>query len=91
MVYQVEFRKSAAKEFQALPKRIKDSFKEALILLSHHPYSELLKAKKIKGDANLYRIRQGDYRLVYEVQEKKLIIIVVKVGHRRDIYKRLRK
>ena len=41
---------------------------------------------KLSGE-EYYRVRQGDYRIVYEIEDKKLIVIVVKVGHRRDIYR----
>lgn len=85
--YQLEFAKSARKEFDRLPVRIQDRVLEALTLLSHNPFSELLKVKKLRGAETLYRIRLGDYRVVYEVQKKRLIIVVIKVGHRSDIYR----
>lgn len=40
---------------------------------------------KMKGK-NLYRIRVGEYRVIYDIQDKKLVVLIVKVGHRRDIY-----
>jgi len=44
---------------------------------------------KMKGNNTFHRIRAGDYRIVYEIHEGRLVILVVKVGHRKDIYKRL--
>ena len=44
---------------------------------------------KMKGNNTFHRIRVGDYRIVYEIHEARLIILVVKVGHRKDVYKRL--
>ena len=44
---------------------------------------------KMKGNNTFHRIRVGDYRIVYEIHENRLVILVVKVGHRKDIYKRL--
>jgi mRNA interferase RelE/StbE len=41
---------------------------------------------KLSGE-EYYRVRQGDYRIVYEIEDNRLIVIVVKVGHRRDIYR----
>ncbi len=44
---------------------------------------------KMKGNNTFHRIRAGDYRIVYEIHEDRLVILVVKVGHRKDVYKRL--
>jgi mRNA interferase RelE/StbE len=44
---------------------------------------------KMKGNNTFHRIRVGDYRIVYEIHENRLVILVVKVGHRKDVYKRL--
>ncbi len=86
--YTIEFVKSARKEFERLSKNIRAKTAEALNLLAQNPYSELLKIKKMKGAANLYRIRPGDYRLVYEIRNDRLVVIVIKVGHRREVYRR---
>jgi mRNA interferase RelE/StbE len=87
-LHSVEFTKSAKKEFNTLPLNIQDRIVEALQVLAINPYSELLHIKKLKGQDGLYRIRVGDYRLVYEVQNNKLIILVIKIGHRREVYRR---
>ncbi|MDJ0899633.1 MAG: type II toxin-antitoxin system RelE/ParE family toxin [Xenococcus sp. MO_188.B8] len=42
---------------------------------------------KLKGEENLYRIRVGDYRVIYNVQDDRLLVLVVKVGHRGDVYR----
>ena len=44
---------------------------------------------KMKGNNTFHRIRAGDYRIVYEIHEDRLVLLVVKVGHRKDVYKRL--
>lgn len=43
--------------------------------------------KKLQGDDNSYRLRVGDYRVIYEVVDNVLIVTVIKIGHRSDIYK----
>jgi mRNA interferase RelE/StbE len=43
--------------------------------------------KKLVGEENLYRIREGDYRLIYTIEDKKLIVLVVKIGDRKEIYR----
>lgn len=85
-VYTVEFVKSAEKEFLKLPRKIRDRFAEALKLLSISPFSELLKIKKLKGTDDVYRIRVGEYRLIYEIKKDRLIVLVIKIGHRREVY-----
>ena len=44
---------------------------------------------KMKGNNTFHKIRAGDYRIVYEIHEDRIVILVVKVGHRKDVYKRL--
>jgi len=85
--YAIEFVKSARKDFEKLPARIRERIVEALTVLSLNPYSELLKVKKLKG-AELFRIRLGDYRVVYEVRKKQLVVVVIKVGHRSEVYRK---
>lgn len=46
-------------------------------------------ATKMKGNNTFHKIRTGNYRIIYEIHEDRLVILVVKVGHRKDVYKRL--
>lgn len=87
--YQIEFTRSAEKEFDRVPARMQLNAVEALQLLAQNPHSELLKIKKLKGAEDLFRIRLGDYRIVYEVRNAQLIILVIKIGHRSKIYRGL--
>jgi len=85
--YSVKFTKSAGREFNKLPGAIQDKIIDAIEVLSINPFSELLRVKKLKGAASLYRIRAGEYRIVYEVRKDILIILIIKIGHRRDVYR----
>lgn len=85
--FRVEFVKSAKKEFEKLSAKIKAKTVDALKLLAENPYSELLKVKKLKGADALYRIRLSDYRVVYEIHNDRLIILVIAIGHRGDVYR----
>lgn len=87
--YRVEFAKSAKQEFDRLPAKIQNKVLEACRILSTNPFSEILKIKKLKGADSLYRIRIGDYRVVYEVRREVLLILVIKIGHRREVYRNL--
>ncbi|MFH1016639.1 MAG: type II toxin-antitoxin system RelE/ParE family toxin [Pseudomonadota bacterium] len=85
--YRVEFVKSAKKEFDALPARVQDRVIEALAILAQNPYSEILQVRKLHGGLDLFRIRLGDYRVVYEIRKAVLLILVIKIGHRKDVYR----
>jgi len=85
--YRIEFKRSAAKVLKKLPKpdrrRIRDkidSFTENL----PDPATT-----KMKGDNPFHRVRVGDYRIIYEVHEGTLVILVLKIGHRKEVYRRL--
>lgn len=86
--YRVEFAKSAKREFDRLPADMQGKVAEALAFLSGNPFSDLLRIKKLKGAPSLYRIRIGDWRIVYEVRRGLLVVVVIKIGHRREVYRR---
>ncbi len=83
----VRFTKSAKREFDSLAVSIQGRILEGLRLLEHNPYSELLRIKKLRGADSLYRFRVGDYRVVYTVQQSILVVLVIKIGHRKEVYR----
>lgn len=86
-MFEVVFTKSAHKEYRALPRRARAAVDEALELLRINPVSELLKIKKIHGRENHFRVRVGDYRVVYTPHFAQVRIHVIRVGHRKDVYR----
>ncbi len=87
--YRIELTKSAKKEFDRLNKKNQDQILELFHFLSTNPFSQLLKIKKLKGVESLYRIRIVNYRIIYEVKKTKLIVLVIKIGHRKEVYQKL--
>jgi mRNA interferase RelE/StbE len=85
--YKVLFQKSAYKEYQALPKAVRMRVDQALEILSIDPLSEVLRFKKIRSKENHYRIRVGDYRIIYSPQTATLIVRVIRIGNRKDVYR----
>ena len=85
-VYEVVFKKSAAKELQNLPQKVQQKIVDAVQLLSLNPYTELLQIKKMKGVESLYRIRIQDYRIIYLIENKIIKITIIKIGHRKEVY-----
>ena len=88
MKYLVNFFSSAAKEFQKLPKDIQKKVLHVVDMLRIDPYSEILKIRKLKGGHDLFRIRIGNYRLLYKVESPSSLLIV-KIRHRKDVYDEL--
>lgn len=82
--YRIEFLKTAQKELSKLPRDIQKKIALAIDSLKLNPYPN--NVKKLKGSEGRFRIRVGDYRIIYKIENKNLIILIVKVGHRRDIY-----
>lgn len=86
-VYEVVFKKSAAKELQDLPKNIQRKILDAIQLLALNPYTELLQIKKMKGADSLYRARIQDYRVIYSIEKQEIKVTVIKIGHRKEVYR----
>lgn len=85
--YSIKYTKEAKKKIEKLDKSIRLVIKKAIESLSSNPY----KGKPLSYElAGLYSLRTSDYRIIYRIKEKQLIIIVVTVGHRREIYKKLK-
>jgi mRNA interferase RelE/StbE len=82
--YSLSFKKSVAKDLRNLPKKDIKRILKSIELLCVNPKAE--GCIKLSGQER-YRVRQGVYRIVYEIQETKLIIMVVKVAHRSLVYK----
>lgn len=87
MKYTVEFRPGVLKSIKHFPKRELLRIKKKLEDLGNNLPDPA--TTKLKGDNNFHKVRTGDYRIVYEIQGDRLVILVVKIGHRKDVYKNL--
>ena len=88
-MYALKFTKHALKELQKLPKQARLRILDSLELLRINPFAEIIQFKKLRTNQSLYRVRIGEYRVIYEVHGDVLMILVVRVGHRRDVYRYL--
>jgi mRNA interferase RelE/StbE len=84
MKYTVFIEPYAQKQIQKLDKKFIPVIKLAISSLADNPRP--YGYKKLKGE-NAYRIRVGDYRVIYEIEDSRIIVIIVSVGHRKDIYR----
>ncbi len=82
--YELAFRKSVAKDLRAFPKAEVRRIMQRIRSLADEPRPA--GCEKLSGQER-YRVRQGVYRIVYEIEDKRLVVLVVKVGHRRDVYR----
>ncbi|MHC5539092.1 type II toxin-antitoxin system RelE family toxin [Singulisphaera rosea] len=83
--FRIEFAKPAIKYLEALPNEIRQRIFTKIELLAANPHPQ--GSERITGVAGHFRVRIGDYRVIYEVMDTQLIIKVVKIGHRRDVYR----
>jgi mRNA interferase RelE/StbE len=83
--YKVLISSSAEKRLKKIPKKDLSRVVNSIQALALDPYPS--GCRKLSGEEHVYRIRQGQYRIIYEVKNKELIIHVLKLGHRKDIYR----
>ncbi len=82
-VYDIEFRSSVEKELKKVPKKDQIRILQRVAALSEDPRPA--GCKKLSGQER-YRLRQGNYRILYEVHDGVLVVVIVKIGNRRDVY-----
>jgi len=87
MSYRVELKPAAARQLSAIEKPAQRKIAAKIESLAKDPFPH--DAKNISGKEDFFRVRSGDYRIVYKVKKKILLVLVIKIGHRRDIYRRL--
>ncbi len=84
--FEIEWKRSAAKELRKLPKDMMPRIIAAVEGLAADPHP--VGARKLEGSEHTYRIREGSYRVIYEVDAKGVTITIVKVAHRSEVYRR---
>jgi len=85
-MYSIEYTHQALKDMGRLPAHIQDSIKKKLTHLAKAPLTAQ-NVKALTGEPGAYRLRVGDYRVVYYLEHDRLVIVVVKAQHRKDIYR----
>ena len=85
MAFRIEWKKSTRKDLRKLPASAADRIIEAVELLSQNPFPHGV--EKLSGSEHAYRIRLGDYRIVYEVVAESKLVEIQRVRHRKDVYR----
>lgn len=87
-MYRIEYKKSVKKDLNGLDKpKIKNILREIETL--KNGLDNRNDIKKLKGDNPYYRLRPGDYRVIFEKKDDILVIIVIKIAHRSEVYKNI--
>jgi mRNA interferase RelE/StbE len=86
MTYQLEYLPAATKSIEKLPPRMQGRLLTRLAALADNPRPP--GSVKLAGQ-DAYRIRVGDYRIIYKIQDHVLLVVVIDVGHRREVYRRM--
>ena len=81
----IEFSAQATKQGDKLPQNIRQRIIRTVRKLARDPFPPGV--RKI-ANSDYYRLRVGDYRIIYEVQEARLVVLVVRIGHRKDVHRR---
>jgi mRNA interferase RelE/StbE len=86
MTYTIEFSNKAEKQFKSLPPQTQERLQPKIDALAQEPRPRgAIELSDVEEDT--YRIRVGDYRILYEISDRVLLVWVVEVGHRREIYR----
>ena len=82
--YDIQISRTAERQLSKLPRNDQERIARTILTLAIDPYPR--GARKLSGYDDVYRVRVGSYRVLYSVSTTTLIVIVLKVGHRKDVY-----
>ena len=85
MPHRIFFAPAALRQFRKLPAPVQKRLSPHIDALADNPRPPGV--VKLSGTSDIYRIRVGDYRIIYEIQDIGLVILILKIGNRRDVYK----
>jgi mRNA interferase RelE/StbE len=88
VTYRVELRPAAARELRKLDRRARDRIAKVLALLAEDPRPPAAKMLVSDDLPRLWRVRTGDYRVIYSIDDQTVLVLVVNVRHRREAYER---
>ncbi|MHA1673040.1 MAG: type II toxin-antitoxin system RelE family toxin [Promethearchaeota archaeon] len=83
-MFEIQFSKKALRDLRALPRPILKRIVEKINLLKENPFKQNI--KKLAGQP-YFRMRIGDYRVIFAIFKKEFLILVIKIAHRKNIYK----
>ncbi len=89
MMYKLKFLGKAVEDLKKIDRAQQKIIKQKLLILAKNPAALKNNIKKIGGPGrNLYRLRTGSYRVIFKREENQLVIIIIRIGHRKEIYQK---
>jgi mRNA interferase RelE/StbE len=85
MAYAIQFKPAALRQLEKLPRDFQKRIASKIQALRHDPFPS--GCKKLFGEPDTWRVRVGDYRVIYQVHRSVLLILVINIGHRREVYR----
>lgn len=85
MAYAIQFKPAALRQLEKLPRPVRNRIASKVEALRDDPFPT--GCKKLSGLPDAWRIRAGDYRVIYQVHKGILLVLVLTVGHRREVYR----
>ena len=83
--YEVEISRTAEKQLKALPAEDQVRVARTVLALAEEPHPR--GSRKLSGYDDVFRVRVGRFRVLYSILEKRLVILILKIGHRKDVYR----
>jgi len=85
MAYTIQFKPAALRQLGKLPRNVQKRMASKVQTLPDDPFPS--GCKKLLGEPDTWRVRIGDYRVIYQVRRGILLVLVINIGHRRDVYR----
>jgi mRNA interferase RelE/StbE len=85
MVYRIEFRPAAVRDLAKIDQPAREKIAEKIDGLKQNPRSQGV--EPLQGRGKRYRLRVGVYRVVYEIEDEILLVLIIRIGHRREVYR----
>ena len=89
MSYTVEIDPAARKELEALGRKVQRQIDRKITALAANPRPRGCKELKGKKNKGIWRVPSGDYRIVYKIKQKRLLVLIIRIRHRKDVYRNL--
>ena len=83
--YRIEFRPAALRDLEGFDKTARVRLGRKIEKLATNPRPSGV--KKLAGEDGLWRVRVGDYRIIYRIEDDRLVVLVIRIGHRREVYR----
>jgi mRNA interferase RelE/StbE len=85
-VYKLEFLGKARDDLKRIDRAHQRIIKEKLLILAENPEALKNNIKKLSAEEDIYRLRVGSYRVIFRKEERRLVVLILRIGHRKEIY-----